>query len=589
MTVVAPPAGEQTNQNVFALFEAAALAHVDRPFLIVEGQTLLTYRQMLEETTRAATWLGSVGARQGERVLVQAHKSPAAVILYLACLRAGVVFIPLNTAYQESELSYFLGDAEPALLVASPKLPGATVQFNGERALISGALDTAPWASIAPKHSRPSALPRMIPPPFSTRQAQPVGRRARCSRTAISRQMYRSSNTPGSGARMTYYCTRCRFSTRTACSWPYIARLLGASPILFHERFDAVAVLRDLPSATVFMGVPTFYTRLLAEQAFDEALCANIRLFISGSAPLLDTTFEEFRRRTGKVILERYGMTEALMITSNLYEGPRIAGSVGLALPGISIRVVDERGCTVPTGEPGVLEIKGPNLFAGYWRNPEKTAEDHTADGYFITGDIATKDENGVIRIVGRAKDLIISGGYNVYPKEIELAIDALGGVAESAVIGVPHPDFGEGVVAIVARTSGKGRRSDSDLQFPCSANGRVQTSEDGDHCGRTAPQRDGQGAEGRTARAVQRPFCASDLSGGDTWGDHDAIANACLQAHFQRNAREPCGAARRRPRGQPSLLLRHAGLDRQRRRQLDALAARAGGGLPSQRRAEEG
>ena len=455
MTVVAPPAGEQTNQNVFALFEAAALAHVDRPFLIVEGQTLLTYRHMLEETTRAAAWLGSVGARQGERVLVQAHKSPAAVILYLACLRAGVVFIPLNTAYQESELSYFLGDAEPALLVASPKLPGATVQFNGERALISGALDAAPWASTA------EALQTV-----SVTEDDPAAILYTSGTTGRSKGAVLTHGNLSSNVQVLKHAWQWRENDVLLHALPifhahglFVAlhcALLGASPILFHERFDAVSVLRDLPSATVFMGVPTFYTRLLAEQAFDEALCANIRLFISGSAPLLDTTFEEFRQRTGKVILERYGMTEALMITSNLYEGPRIAGSVGLALPGISVRVVDERGCTVPTGEPGVLEIKGPNLFAGYWRNPEKTAEDHTADGYFITGDIATKDENGVIRIVGRAKDLIISGGYNVYPKEIELAIDALGGVAESAVIGVPHPDFGEGVVAIVARTSGK-------------------------------------------------------------------------------------------------------------------------------------
>jgi malonyl-CoA/methylmalonyl-CoA synthetase len=225
--------------------------------------------------------------------------------------------------------------------------------------------------------------------------------------------------------------------------------------MLFHDRFDAAAVLRDLPSATVFMGVPTFYTRLLGESAFDQTLCKNMRLFVSGSAPLLDATFEEFRERTGHTILERYGMTEALMVTSNPYDGPRIAGSVGPSLPGISVRVVTENGQLANTGEPGVLEMKGPNMFAGYWRNPEKTAEDHTADGWFISGDIATEDEAGYIRIVGRAKDLIISGGYNIYPKEVEMAIDAMAGVVESAVIGVPHPDFGEGVVAVVVREAG--------------------------------------------------------------------------------------------------------------------------------------
>ena len=231
--------------------------------------------------------------------------------------------------------------------------------------------------------------------------------------------------------------------------------LLRASPILFHERFDAAAVLRDLPDATVFMGVPTFYTRLLAEPALKIDKCRGMRLFVSGSAPLLEATFEEFAKRTGHRILERYGMTEALMITSNPYDGPRVMGSVGPALPGVSVRVVAEGGLPAPVGQPGVLEIKGPNLFAGYWRNPEKTAQEHTADGWFITGDLATQDETGRVRIVGRAKDLIISGGYNVYPKEVEMAIDALEGVDESAVIGLSHPDFGEAVVAVVARQPG--------------------------------------------------------------------------------------------------------------------------------------
>jgi malonyl-CoA/methylmalonyl-CoA synthetase len=213
--------------------------------------------------------------------------------------------------------------------------------------------------------------------------------------------------------------------------------------------------MRDLRSASVFMGVPTVYTRLLSEPEFDRATCATMRLFVSGSAPLLDATFEEFVVRTGHTILERYGMTEALMVTSNPYDGPRIAGSVGPSLPGITVRIIAENGALAAMGEPGVLEMSGPNMFDGYWRNPEKTAEDHTADGYFISGDIATMDEAGYVRIVGRAKDLIITGGYNVYPKEVEMVIDALDGVLESAVIGVPHPDFGEGIVAVVAKAAG--------------------------------------------------------------------------------------------------------------------------------------
>ncbi len=442
------------NENVFALFENAAAANAGRDFLRVEGRSLLTYAAMLDETARAAAWLGSIGVKRGERAMVQVHKSSAAVILYLACLRAGVVFIPLNTAYQESELAYFLSDAEPALLAASPGLPAETVAFDGARALITGTLESAPWAT--------------------TVDTVPTVQAANGDAAAI---LYTSGTTGRSkGAVLTHgnlssnvqvlaQTWRWRDDDVLLHTLPifhahglFVAlhcALLGASPILFHERFDAVAVMRDLPSATVFMGVPTFYTRLLGEAAFDAALTGNIRLFVSGSAPLLDATFEEFEVRTGHRILERYGMTEALMVTSNPYDGPRIPGSVGPALPGISVRIAGEGGELVATGEPGVLEMKGPNMFAGYWRNPEKTAEDHTADGWFISGDVATKDEAGFIRIVGRAKDLIISGGYNIYPKEIELAIDAMDGVLESAVIGVSHPDFGEGVVAVIAREAG--------------------------------------------------------------------------------------------------------------------------------------
>ena len=451
---MAHPDSSTTQASLFALFEAAASARAQRPFLIVDGKPLLTYGGMLDQTGRAATWLRVLGVGLGDRVVVQAHKSPASVILYLACLRAGAVFIPLNTTYQESELSYFLGDAEPSLLVASVGLPGETVSFGGVRVVLSGDLNVAPWTEIA--------------------EALPTAERAAQDPAAI---LYTSGTTGRSKGAVLMHGNLSSNVQVLAQAWRwqdddvllhalpifhahglFVAlhlALLGASPILFHERFDNAAVLRDLPGATVFMGVPTFYTRLLSEPVFDKALCAKIRLFVSGSAPLLDTTFEEFAAWTGHVILERYGMTEALMVTSNPYDGPRIAGSVGPALPGISVRVIAENGAAAATDEPGVLEMQGPNMFSGYWRNPEKTAQDHTADGWFISGDIATQDEAGYIRIVGRSKDLIISGGYNVYPKEVEMVIDAIDGVAESAVIGVPHPDFGEGVVAVVARTAG--------------------------------------------------------------------------------------------------------------------------------------
>jgi len=226
--------------------------------------------------------------------------------------------------------------------------------------------------------------------------------------------------------------------------------LLNGSKTIFLDKFDIERVLAELPCSTVMMGVPTFYTRLLEESRFGRAQCANMRLFLAGSAPLLNETFDAFERRTGHTILERYGMTEAGMITSNPYDGERLAGTVGYPLPGVEARIADDDGNPVPEGEPGVLEIHGPNLFKGYWGLPEKTAEEFRADGYFITGDIATMSGDGRITIVGRAKDLVITGGYNVYPKEIETEIDAIAGVKESAVIGVPHPDFGEGVTAIV-------------------------------------------------------------------------------------------------------------------------------------------
>jgi malonyl-CoA/methylmalonyl-CoA synthetase len=440
--------------NVFSLFAATAQANAERAFLIVDGQLLLTYGGMLEQASRAAAWLRSKGLRKGDRAIIQAHKSPAAVIFYLACLREGITFIPLNTAYQASELAYFLEDAEPSLLIASAGLPGETVAFARERAILNGDLQSAPWADFA--EELPVVAAADSDPAAILYTSGTTGR----SKGAVLTHGNLSSNVVVLGQAWHWKDNDVLlhalpiFHAHGLFVALHLA-LLHASPMLFHERFDVAAVLRDLPSATVFMGVPTFYTRLLGEPAFDQSLCKNMRLFISGSAPLLDATFDEFCKRTGHTILERYGMTEALMVTSNPYDGPRIAGSVGPALPGISIRVVAENGVLAKIGEPGVLEMKGPNLFAGYWRNPEKTAEDHTADGWFISGDIATQDEAGYVRIVGRAKDLIISGGYNIYPKEVEMAIDALEGVMESAVIGVPHPDFGEGVVAIVVREAG--------------------------------------------------------------------------------------------------------------------------------------
>ncbi len=432
------------NDNIFALFAAAAEANPDRAFLIVDGEPLLTYGAMLVATARAGAWLWSIGICQGARVLVQVDKSPAAVILYLACLRVGAVFVPLNPSYQAAELGYFLADCEPALFVTSPGLAGEAVAFDGARVSLPDDLAAAPWAAPAAVTDGHivAALANRDDPAAILYTSGTTGR----SKGAVLTHGNLASNVTVLGRAWHW-----RDDDVLLHALPFFhvhglfvalhCAMLHASPIVFHARFDVAAALRDLPTATVFMGVPTFYTRLLAEPAFDAETCRAIRVFISGSAPLLDATFAAFLGRTGHLILERYGMTEALMVTSNPYGGPRVAGTVGTALPGIAVRV-----------RAGVLEINGPNLFSGYWRNPGKTAEDHTADGWFISGDLATIDDDGVVRIVGRAKDLIISGGYNIYPKEIELAIDAIDGVAESAVIGVPHPDFGEGVVAVVVK-----------------------------------------------------------------------------------------------------------------------------------------
>jgi malonyl-CoA/methylmalonyl-CoA synthetase len=451
----------ETNGNIFALFADAAEAHPERPFLIVDGAPLLTYADMRSQTGRAATWLRLIGLRKGDRAVVQAHKSPAAVILYLACLRAGVVYIPLNTAYQESELGYFLEDAEPKLLVVSVGLPGEAVAFAGERALLSGDPHAAPWAGLVDELA--VAIMTSSDPAAILYTSGTTGR----SKGAVLTHGNLSSNILVLGKAWHWQDDDVLLHALPIfhVHGLFVAlhcALLHASPILFHERFDVGAVMRDMASATVFMGVPTFYTRLLSEPEFGRRLCETMRLFVSGSAPLLDATFDQFVERTGHTILERYGMTEALMVTSNPYDGPRMVGSVGPSLPDISVRIVAENGQPAATGEPGVLEMSGPNLFDGYWRNPEKTAEDHSPDGWFISGDIATMDEAGYVRIVGRAKDLIITGGYNVYPKEVEMAIDATEGVLESAVIGVPHPDFGEGIVAVIARVPGSAIKAET-------------------------------------------------------------------------------------------------------------------------------
>jgi malonyl-CoA/methylmalonyl-CoA synthetase len=419
----------------------------------------LTYADLAALSGRIAVALQTRGVVRGDRVVAQIDKSPEAVALYLACLRAGAAFVPLNTAYTLAELEYFLTDAQPSLAVVRPS-DFAAVQPLAARAPVAH-LETLGAEGDGSLTE------------FAATLAGAPAPRAPADPGTLAALLYTSGTTGRSKGAMLTRANLASNALTLASAWRFEARdvLLHALPIfhvhglfvaintvlaagsamLFLPKFDADEVVRLLPRVTVMMGVPTFYTRLLQFPALDREATRNVRLFVSGSAPLLPETHREFLARTGQAILERYGMSETLMNSSNPYEGERVAGSVGPALPGVELRITDpESGAPLPTGAIGMIEVRGPNVFSGYWRMPEKTASELRADGWFITGDLGRFDARGYVYIVGRGKDLIISGGYNVYPIEVETEIDALPGVVESAVIGVPHPDFGEGVTAVV-------------------------------------------------------------------------------------------------------------------------------------------
>ncbi|MBF8222543.1 malonate--CoA ligase [Halomonas sp. 328] len=417
-----------------------------------------TYGEAQARSRRLAGALRELGVTPGERVAVQVDKSPEAILLYLACLQIGAVYLPLNTAYTSAEIEYFLGDAEPRLYVCRPKALAEARQLaaacgvprveslgsTGDGSLLEKADRAEPWEQIAEIGERDLA--------------------------AI---LYTSGTTGRSKGAMLSHANLASNSRALAEAWHYTAddHLLHALPIFhthglfvacnitlttgasmtFLPKLDVEQLLELMPRATVLMGVPTFYTRLLQSPRLDRDAVAKMRLFVSGSAPLLAETHQEFEARTGHAILERYGMTETNMNTSNPYDGARRPGTVGLPLPGVELRISDrDSGAELPQGETGMVELRGPNVFQGYWRMPEKTRAEFRDDGFFITGDLGRIDEHGYLQIVGRDKDLVISGGYNVYPKEVEQLIDDLPGVVESAVIGVPHPDLGEGVTAVV-------------------------------------------------------------------------------------------------------------------------------------------
>jgi malonyl-CoA/methylmalonyl-CoA synthetase len=452
--------------NLFALFQSRFPTDLSAEFLKTETGRVVSFAEIDDVTARYAATMIALGVQPGDRVAVQVEKSVEALFMYLACLRAGAVYLPLNSAYRENEVAYFLADAAPKIFIhASEDIDWATplcVKLNIAHRFTLGkndqsAIGRGDWDIFA----------RNFPPMlgFVHRDDSDIAAILYTSgTTGLSKGAMLTHQNLSSNALTLHRIWGFQPSDVLLHTLPlfhvhglFVAlntMLLNGGKMIFHTKFDAAAVVAALPDATVFMGVPTYYTRLLSEPSFDAACCQHVRLFVSGSAPLLSDTFESFRSRTGHTILERYGMTETGMITSNPLHGERRSGTVGLPLPGVDVRLVRDDGTTVNAEEIGHIQLNGPNVLAGYWQMPEKTAEEFTADGYFKTGDMGVRSADGYISIVGRSKDLVISGGYNIYPKELELLLDSMDGVVESAVIGLPHADFGEAVVAVVVKKS---------------------------------------------------------------------------------------------------------------------------------------
>ena len=457
------------NNNLFVALRAAFPADLDRTAIeVADGPTAgahYTWRDLERGTAMLANLLASLDLPAGSRIAVQTEKSVEALMLYLAVLRAGYVFLPLNTAYQAAEIEYFIGNAEPAVVVCAPK----NFAWVSRIAFTAGTIHVYTLGEAR----EGSLLDRAA---HHSDQHQPAVKRA----DELAAILYTSGTTGRSkGAMLTHGNLADNAQTlKDYWDWQpddvlihalpifhvhglFVAShgaLLNGSKMIWFAKFDPKATIARMAEATVMMGVPTLYVRMLAEPSLTEEAVRSMRLFISGSAPLLVETFDDWITRTGHTLLERYGMSETVMLTSNpcrAQDGVRQRGTVGPALPGVGLRVVDDAGVACPPGTIGHLQVKGSNVFVGYWRMPEKTADEFTADGWFKTGDVGQVAADGCVTIVGRSKDLIISGGYNIYPAEIEGFINDLPGVAESAVIGVPHADFGEGVVAVVVARPG--------------------------------------------------------------------------------------------------------------------------------------
>jgi len=448
--------------NAYQHFASRFLARHQDPFLEDEDGTTYTYADLDRATARVAALLTSLRLPMGARVAAQIDKSPPGVFLYLGVLRAGFCYLPLNTAYQETELAYFLDNAEPAVVVCRPESAALferlahgseatrlfTLDARGEGTL-TDALGDAPATFESPPTAASDPAVIIYTSGTTGRSKGAVVTHGNLTSNAdVLREAWKITERDVLVHALPMFHVHGLF----VALHPLLA---AGARLVFQRKFEPKRVLDALPRATMLMGVPTFYTRLLAEPGLSRASAANVRLFVSGSAPLLEATFRAFAERTGHTILERYGMSEAGMIASNPEGGERRAGTVGMPLPGVSLRVVDDEGRELPRGQTGGIEIRGANVFAGYFRMPEQTQHDFTADGYFKTGDVGVLSADGYLSIVGRSKDIVITGGYNVYPKEIELLLDALPDVEESAVVGLPHDDFGEAVTAVIVLRAG--------------------------------------------------------------------------------------------------------------------------------------
>ena len=451
------------SENLFTLFTARFPEDQSRAFLERPDGSVLTYADLLDRSGKLANTLLALGVKPGDRVAAQVEKTPEALLLYLASLRVGAVYLPLNTAYTATEVRYFLKDAEPTVFVCSPNRINEmrtlardlglrqleTLGADGQGTLTDKAVMASPdFVDVARAGDDLAAILYTSGTTGRSKGAM-LSHRNLASNAKTLRDTWRFTPEDCLLHALPIFHTHGLFVAINVT-------LMTGSSLIFLPSFNGDEIMRLLPKVTVMMGVPTFYVRLLARPDFGRASVRHMRLFVSGSAPLSAETHKEFSTRTGHAILERYGMTETNINTSNPYDGEQISGSVGFTLPGVEIRIADpQTGKALPQGAIGVIDIRGPNVFKGYWRLSEKTKEEFRPDGFFISGDLGYIDQKGYVYISGRAKDLVISGGYNVYPAEVEAAIEAVPGVAECAVIGVPHTDFGEAVVAIVAPTPG--------------------------------------------------------------------------------------------------------------------------------------